>query len=262
MSVPHTPLPMNFPRGAARYITLQRLETQSIGKNIHYTALGQLAYQIYEKIPFAKQAFQFYSSTLEPQLRAGSILRNYTAIMQAEAENIIPHLPKTCQHMLGIGAGVAGLEVALARHYQASSGQYPHITLLDKTGLDRQIHFGFHEHASVYNSLSLAQEALINNGVPASHITLVEAEEAALWAKQCQGKVDVVTSLIAWGFHFPVPTYLNMVQHLLSPHGCLVIDVRKGTPGRRELEGAFKKVSCILDDAKFERLLCRDVVHP
>lgn len=251
--------PMTLPRNAARYITLQRLETQSIGKNIHYTTLGQFAYKVYEKMPFAKQAFQFYSSTLEPQLRAGSILRNYAAIMQAEAENIIPHLPKTCGHMLGIGAGVAGLEVALARHYQASTGNCPHITLLDKTGLDSQIYFGFHEQASVYNSLSIAKDALVNNGVPTNKITLVEAEESATWAKQHQGEVDVVTSLIAWGFHFPVPTYLKMVQGILSPKGCLIMDVRKETPGRKQLEGAFKSVTCILDDAKFERLLCTGV---
>jgi hypothetical protein len=249
---------MELPRATARYITLQRLETQGLGRSIHYTRWAKLAYKIYERLPLAKRVFGFYSSTVEPQLRAGAIIRDYTTIMQQEYANMAPHLPPKASHIVGIGAGVGGLEILLARHYVNKGQACPHVTLIDKTGLDAQVHFGFHPVASVYNSLALAQIALVRNGVPATSTTMLEADQAPAWAEQHPHQVDVVTSLIAWGFHFPVATYLSLVQTILKPTGVLMIDVRKGTTGHTELAQAFGKVSVILDDAKFERLLCQN----
>lgn len=249
----HTSL--QLPKPAAKYITFQRLETQSIGKNIHYTGFGKIAYKIYESFPPAQWAFHQYSTKIEPQLRATSILSSYSNIMANEYTNIAPHLPKTANKIVGIGAGVGGLEILLAQHYK-SKGQTPVITMIDKNGIDSTIKFGFKDVAAVYNSLELSKQALEMNGHPAEKIELVEASESANWAKNNQGKVDVITSLIAWGFHFPVKTYLELARTCLSKNGCLIIDVRKETTGIADLKTAFNNVQIILDDAKFERALC------
>jgi len=44
---------MKFPKEAAKYIALQRLETQKLGKSIHYTTLGKVAYHWFRSIAFA-----------------------------------------------------------------------------------------------------------------------------------------------------------------------------------------------------------------
>ncbi len=38
-------------------------------------------------------------------------------------------------------------------------------------------------------------------------------------------KVSLVTSLIAWGSHFPGDTYLNLVSAFLEPGGHSIIDI-------------------------------------
>ena len=140
---------MHLPRSAARYITLQRLATQGVGKTIHYSALGAVAYRIYEKSPLAQRAFRFYSSALEPQLRARRILSDYAAIMAAEFATIRDHLPPRAERVIGIGPGVAGLEVCICRWYREATGATPHVVLIDKTGIDSHIHFGFQDVAAV-----------------------------------------------------------------------------------------------------------------
>jgi len=96
---------MKFPREAAKYIALQRLETQKLGKSIHYTALGKVAYQLYEKVPLLKQAFSFYARNIEPSLRHKNIIEDYVQIMEQEFKTIKSHLPKKIGPIVGIGPG-------------------------------------------------------------------------------------------------------------------------------------------------------------
>lgn len=247
--------PLTMPKGAAKYISLQRLETQRLGKSLHYNWLGKVAYAVYVKVPLAQRLFQQYSTHVEPLLRAGGMNASYSKLMAAEYANMAPHLPKNATRVVGIGPGVAGLEAFFSRHY-AGQKEAPEMVLIDKTGIDEKITYGFQPVATVYNSLALAKDTLTLNGHPADKVVLVEAEDAAAWAKGKDGTVDVVTSLIAWGFHFPVPTYLAMVVKLLKPTGVLMLDVRKDTEGMAQLKKAFGEVTVILDDAKFERALC------
>lgn len=39
--------------------------------------------------------------------------------------------------------------------------------------------------------------------------------------------LDLVISLVSWGFHFPVSTYLDQVHDLLREGGRLILDLRK-----------------------------------
>jgi hypothetical protein len=253
---------MNLPRSAARYITLQRFETQGVGKSIHYSAFGAVAYKLYERSALAKRAFRFYSSKLEPQLRARRILSHYESIMVAEFASIRDYLPARADRIIGIGAGVAGLEVLIFRRYLETTGDKPQVVLIDKTGLDSQLHFGFHDVAAVYNSLATASEVLQRNGVPLAAITTLEAEEAPAWMAGNRQTADVITSLLAWGFHFPVAAYRDFALMVLKPGGTLIIDVRKGTSGRTDLEAVFGEVQTIVDDEKFDRLVCRRPMLP
>src|SRR6476659_11198046 len=99
--------------------------------------------------------------------------------------------------------------------------------------MDNDMHFGFHDVAAIYNSLATATEVLESNCVPRSSVTALEPDGVAQWLAHNTATIDVVTSLIAWGFHFPVPVYLDAVRRALKPDGMLIIDVRKQTEGRQ-----------------------------
>jgi len=245
---------MKFPKAAAKYIALQRLETQKLGKSIHYTALGKVAYQLYEKVPLLKQVFSFYSRNIEPSIRHKSIIEDYAKIMDKEFLTIEAYLPQKIKHIVGIGPGVAGLEVLLSQHYAASQKTLPTLILIDKSTID-PIKYGFHETAAAYNSLSLAKAILTDNGQPANKIYLYESEDVDKCAQQFNGQIDLITSLIAWGFHFPVDTYLDFAKALLTTNGQLIIDVRKETDGLAKLKAAFQTIEIIHKDDKFDRVL-------
>ena len=239
---------------AAKYISLQRLETQALGGKIHYTKLGRIAYKIYEHIPLSKKIFRFYSTSIEPRLRSDKVIAEYSDVMRNEFFTIADHVGENLQTVIGVGPGMAGLEVFLSRYCQEETHSAPLIFLIDKTGID-PIKYGFHEVAAAYNSLEMSRNSLIVNGHPEDKVVAVDADEAEQLLYEHSGKVDLVTSLIAWGFHFPVETYLELMLKLLKPEGRLIMDVRKESGGRETLEKAFESVSVIYDDPKFERVL-------
>ena len=245
---------IKLPREAAKYIALQRLETQKLGGAIHYTFLGKIAYYIYENLPIFKKVFSYYSMHVEPNIRYQSIVEDYSEIMKKEFDNIRPHIKDTATTFLSIGPGVAGLEIFLSNHFRARELPEPKIILVDKSTID-PIKYGFHEKAAAYNSLALAKEILVDNGNAATNIHLFETEEIKDCIDKFSGQVDLITSLIAWGFHFPVDTYLEFSKTILKENGGLIIDVRKGTDGLEKLKTVFKNISIIHDDPKFERVL-------
>lgn len=247
-----------LPREASKYIVLQRLETQRVGQSIHYTKIGQIAYGIYKYAPGAKACFQFYSTKIEPFFRRNAIAESYHAVMRNEFETLKPHLLDSAKLILGIGPGVAGLEVFLFNHYAESSGA-PNIVLIDKSRIDA-IEYGFRPEAAAYNSLDLARQVLELNGCPRDKIELIEAEFASARLPSLEGRVDLITSLIAWGFHFPVSAYLDFAARALSPNGRLIIDVRRDTDGVESLSRRFRDVRVIHFDPKFDRVLAQDAI--
>ena len=247
---------MKIPKEAAVYISLQRLETQGLGGSIHYSRAGKLAYDVYRRLPVAQRLFRLYSMHIEPRFRSEQIIRSYEAIMRQEFATLSAHIghPKL---IVGIGPGVAGLEVLISeRVRQESHGAAPRIVLIDKSGIE-PIQYGFSERAAVYNSLGLSRRVLELNGQPAEAIDTIDADEVGNWEERLSGRVDLITSLIAWGFHFPVRTYLDFACRTLSPSGRLILDVRRETDGLEVLNSAFRSVEVIHEDMKFQRVLAR-----
>ncbi len=175
--------------------------------------------------------------------------------MEQEYQMLSSSLPENVSSILDIGAGLGGVDVFLSRHF----GHRVEMHLLDKTAVDDSIHYHLHPVGSFYNSLSLAKDILVQNAVPESHVHLHEANDQFTIA--ISTPVDIVVSLISWGFHYPVSIYLQEVNRILSPHGTLIIDVRKGSDGRDQLENVFHSCAPILTTQKFERLVCKKSVN-
>ena len=66
---------------------------------------------------------------------------------------------------------------------------------------------------------------------------------------------DFIVSLISWGFHYPVETYLDKVYDLMKLGGKLIIDIRKGSSGEKLIKQKFGSIQVLKDTQKSRRIL-------
>lgn len=214
-----------------------------------YILLQRTGYAIPLKGFFARlgTVFPYLSSSLQSMIFKKRIVDAYTDDVAKEFAMIAPYLPQHAEAVLDIGCGVAAIDVPIHRHYG-----HVKIFLLDATQKD-PIHYGFQPRAAFYNSLDSARDLLLQNGVPKDDIELFVATENFDLPNT---QFDLIFSLIAWGFHFPVETYLDHVYDKLKPGGVLIIDVRTGTEGENLLKAKFGN-SMAIYEGKNRRILCR-----
>lgn len=199
-----------------------------------------------------RQPYYAWLARLEAQLWAEDVRRNYVALMRREYAILAPAVPPQASHILDIGCGVAGIDVLLYQHYRRNAMLT--FSLLDRTQTDLRLRYGFASRGEFYSSLEVARELMIANGVSSERIRLVPAQEGYEVPVR---EVDLALSLRAWGFHFPVETYLPEVMRALRPGGWLIIDVRPGTGGEVALRRAGLELREIKSKPKYVRLVCR-----
>ena len=233
---------IKIPRGAGEYILFQRTSYLYMARasNLFIKLLYKLFLRIF--------SFNQYVE-LEAALFQSRIARLFTQDMNKEFLTLKDSLPSHVGKILDIGCGVAGIDVLLYHHYGGKADIY----LLDKSVLDKNVFYYFEETGSFYNSLSLAKQLLVLNGVSQEKIYTQEAtdENQVLFGEN----FDLVISLISWGFHYPVSTYLNVVYEKMRSGGILILDVRKDTDGEELLKKKFGTTSTLLDEEKYKRLL-------
>jgi SAM-dependent methyltransferase len=230
---------IDVPDDALRYILFQRTEYLALPRwPLIYRALPRLT----GRPPLDKAV------DLEASWRGRAVRRAFNRDMAREYEEIRPHLPRRAVAILDIGCGVGGIDIFLHRHYGT-----PHLYLVDRTETARTVWYGFEEKGAFYNSFEATRRLLVKNGVPESALRFREVgEDGQLDVPE---EVDLVVSLISWGFHYPVEAYADQVVALLRPGGRVILDVRKGTDGRAELEARFPRVSVISETRKKERVV-------
>lgn len=168
-----------------------------------------------------------------------------------EYNKIKPYLPPSATSILDIGCGVAGIDIFVSRHYENKAD----IVLLDKSIIDKKLYYGYEAKGCFYNSLLVAKNLLVDNGVDPKKIHLLEptGDNKIEW----EGTFDIIISLLSWGFHYPVSTYLNQVYENLSRKGIAILDVRKNTGGKEEIEYKFGNSQVICSGLKFIRILAQ-----
>jgi hypothetical protein len=169
--------------------------------------------------------------------------------MKAEYETIKKHLPQNAKTILDIGSGVAGIDVLISKHYKNKIS----IFLIDKTQVDDKIYYKFNKKGAFYNSLNVSKMILNINGVPLNKIYLQEATKKN--EINFRKKFDIVISLISWGFHYPVSTYLDKVYTNLNKNGTLILDIRKNTHGMEEIKRKFGNYKIINETKTITRIL-------
>jgi SAM-dependent methyltransferase len=172
--------------------------------------------------------------------RALKIGRQYRADVEETLSLVEDRLPGNPGTIVDIGCGIGGMSLGL---WQRFSESIQRLYLLDRSELSADVYTGFRDEAAFYNSLEVASQFLTANDVPDEVIQTVDVarepypDEAA----------DIVISTFAWGFHFPVSTYLDEVRGWLAPGGVVLLDVRDGTGGEEELRRSFSSVERIRD---------------
>jgi SAM-dependent methyltransferase len=228
--------PLRLPRGAERYVVLQRASYSS-------------------RLPARWRGGRFerdyrrYAAPTVERFRRPAIARRYTEELTAEYAELGPFLPATADAILDIGCGIGGIDVALSRHYEAM-GQRPRVSLLDREGVS-DVFYGFREDAAHYNSLDLARAFLALNGVPAASIDTIDVDAQGFPTDRTY---DLVISLLSWGHHYPVHTYLDDVDRALSATGVVVLDVRRDAEGEDQLRQRFGRVEVVRHGRVSDRL--------
>lgn len=165
----------------------------------------------------------------EPEL----IDKNYFSVMQDTANKLLPFIPSTTSSILDVGCGIAGLDLFFYEKLNS-----PKLYLLDKTAVEQKVWYDFEREGAFYNSLELARQMLLLNGVSEELIECIDAPDDGV-IEIPDRSIDLVVSTISWGFHYPVSTYVKSVAQILSKKGVLIIDIRKGVGGEDELEKFF-----------------------
>lgn len=232
--------PFTLPADSTVYILLQRTKHMKL----HTTALFRLLRRI-------RPAFDYTSlARVEAFWRGRAIREDYLKEMMAEYDSIRNSLPEVCHSILDIGCGMAGIDMFLGRHYQGSEVAF---YLLDQTRIEQVVYYSYKDKGAFYNSLEIARTALAGNGVSPTRITLLEANDRN--EIRLEPGLSLVISLLSWGFHYPVSTYLDRVHELLASGGMLILDVRKGTDGMDRIQHAFGNCRILLDGTKYHRVL-------
>ena len=187
--------------------------------------------------------------SLDAALWPGSIIQRYRAKMGQDWAQLAPHLPHEAAMVMDLGCGIAGIDEFVWDKYQATLRR---LCLVDQEGESRHIHYGFSDSPSHYNHLGLSKDYLMELGVPSDIVECVNIDDTAL----PDSDFDVILSLVAWGFHFPIATYLEWVKEHLAPEGIVITDCRKGTDGLEQLKKAFD-VQIIVSSAGLDRVACR-----
>jgi SAM-dependent methyltransferase len=215
-----------IPQPALRYILWQRTELQRWSR------------------------FSSHLINLEAFLRSNAIREGYCQKLFKEFQELKPYLPlEPIKAVADIGCGVAGIDVLISRSYQSSKSKF---YLIDKTQLDHHIHYGLQPQGEFYNSLSVAKALLVENQIDPAQIELVSADHIG---DRDIPQLDLIISLISWGYHYPVETYHAWVLKNLKPGGRLILDIRKGSGGEKILKQDYGKSEVVMEDSKRVRFV-------
>jgi len=249
-SIP-TITPSALSENASRYILLQRIDTQEWNPS--------------NLLPEHKRPFDgIYNNFLlgfESQVRHEHICEEYLDNIESEYNELKPYLPDTVSSILDIGCGMAGIDLYLWDHYRHDR---PDVFLFDKSEVSDDLYYYFRKQPAFYNSLRTAKKNLTNSGIPEDSVHTVEATTENL---RGLGSIDFCFSLLSWGFHYPVNTYLDEVLEVMDPGGKVILDLRKETgdvsketDGFKACQRAFNTVEVIKDARKYKRTLLSDPV--
>lgn len=165
---------------------------------------------------------------------------------------IKPYLPTNCYKIFDIGCGIGGIDVYLSRYYNFAPFIYL-FDFLDKQYTDK-IQYGYNETYKGYNSFEETRKFIKANG-----IKKYEYINAEFGIPKRLGEIDIIISLLSWGYHYPVETYLDEIIPLMSEDGILIMDVREDTDGIKKLRKYFRNIKILAKENKAVKIIAKEI---
>jgi SAM-dependent methyltransferase len=161
------------------------------------------------------------------ELAEGDVIENYKKDVDADIQQVRAYLPKKCGSILGIGCGMAGVEIGLAKLCAAS------LIMMDGDG-EGTIQAGYwNTELETWNDTKIAKAQAQINGVDAS----VQKPDP-----QATIPCDLIVSLLSWCHHYPAEHYMGLAMRSLQPGGRLIVDCRKGKGNVEKLARHFEPI--------------------
>lgn len=172
-------------------------------------------------------------------LNQADIERELANDLQEFVEAVRPLLPAGAdrQRFVDIGCGLGFGLMGLRQIY----GPHHRFVAVDRDEASSDVGYGFTGKPSTYNDLSLTRATLASVGIADDDIETVNLDADPFPA----ANADIVMSTLAWGFHFPVETYLAEVNAMLEPGSILIIDLRRGQGQEAVLEPYYTQIGAI-----------------
>lgn len=208
-----------MPTGARQYLLLQRTEYQRPMFRSLFETLGL-------KNLYDKHLINYLDKNSTDEL-----LMKYYEDLKAEYKQMKKYLPESVDNIIDIGCGLGGINLFIHEHYDQDIAHH----LLDRNE-QTDIYYMFNQDPVAYNSLKTTVSFLRKNG---ANIDKLNPINITAESYPSEINFELVISLLSWGFHYPIETYLNNVKQSMVSNGCIIIDVRNSS-------GAFEKVKKIL----------------
>lgn len=129
-----------------------------------------------------------------------------------------PWLPATADDFLDIGCGTGAIAVQVARHYRTATAH-----LIE--GTEDRAHGAWHTDGRPWRDVRGALAAFAKHCPEISVRSWPPRDDAPI--PPC----ELVYSTCSLGHHYPVETYLGLLQRTLMSRGRLIIDLRIGEIG-------------------------------
>lgn len=193
------------------------------------------------------------------------MLENLIRTQQEDIKIIDHFLKKAPLTVLDIGCGLGIYDLALQDFYKTNISYY----LLDKTSSrkeEKNVYYGHREKGAFYNNMDYTKDFLLINGISEKNINcIIVNDNNNVTNEQLQKnlpKIDLIISIISWGFHYPIKTYIDTAYKILNDDGLLCLHCRSIEENLPVLMEKFEILYPSQSDiTEGSFLICKKIIH-
>tara|TARA_B100000161_G_C33446403_1_gene367052 strand:- start:123 stop:824 length:702 start_codon:yes stop_codon:yes gene_type:complete len=224
----------NLPKGAARFIVLQRIELI----NPFLVKLRKL---------FGRYIFSNFITKCF--LNSKSIAKKYYDVMLKEFSTIKKFIKNDDKFFLSIGSGIGGLELIINQNFKNN-----HYYFIERNYVSKKVRYGWGgmDNEEAYNDLNLQKTFLKMNEMNGNQINIFDYDNENLPDK----KFDVIISLLSLDYHYDFYIYSEYLKKVSKVNTKIIFDTIRA----EHFKKIFKNVEIIRSDTntvhKSKRIIC------